>query len=238
VSALLEVREVVAGYVPDLAIVRGASLSVDAGEIVTVIGPNGAGKSTLIKAIAGLIAISGGAVALAGRALAGLAPHDIIRAGLGYVPQTANVFTTLSVHENLRVGGHLLGRAAESRCEAIYALFPDLAERRRHLGRQLSGGQRQMLAFARALMTEPKVMMLDEPSAGLSPKMTALVFAKARELARGGVGVLMVEQNARAALAVSDRAYVLVEGRERLAGPAATLLDDPGVRELYLGGAR
>jgi branched-chain amino acid transport system ATP-binding protein len=235
-SALLAVEDVVAGYVPDLAIVRGASIAVAGGEVVTIIGPNGAGKSTLIKAIAGLVPIFSGAVTLGGQAIAGLKPHAIMRAGIGYVPQTANVFTGLTVHENLRVGGHLLGRQFGARAEAVYALFPDLAERRRNLGRQLSGGQRQMLAIARALIIEPSLLILDEPSAGLSPKLVGQVFDKVRALAAAGVAVLMVEQNAKAALAISDRGTVLVEGRAQLAGPARALLDDPAVKELYLGG--
>lgn len=235
-SVLLEAADIVAGYVPDLAIVRGASVAVRPGEIVTIIGPNGAGKSTLIKAIAGLVPIFSGAVTLGGRAIAGLKPHAIMRAGLGYVPQTANVFTGLTVHENLRVGGHLLGRGFAPRADAIYTLFPDLAERRRHLGRQLSGGQRQMLAIARALIIEPTLLILDEPSAGLSPKLVGIVFEKVRALAQSGVAVLMVEQNAKAALAISNRGYVLVEGRAQLEGAAEALLADPAVKALYLGG--
>ncbi|MBL8838958.1 MAG: ABC transporter ATP-binding protein [Alphaproteobacteria bacterium] len=233
---LLEARDVFAGYVADLAIVRGASIAIASGEVVTIIGPNGAGKSTFVKTMAGLVRLFSGAITLAGRAIGGLPPQDLVRAGLGFVPQTANVFTTLTVHENLRVGGHLLRHGFAARAAAIYSLFPDLADRRRHLGSQLSGGQRQMLAFARALIMEPRVLMLDEPSAGLSPKMANMVFEKARSLARTGIAVLMVEQNAKAALAVSDRAYVLVEGREQLSGPADRLLDDPAVRRLYLGG--
>jgi branched-chain amino acid transport system ATP-binding protein len=236
VSALLQARDVVAGYVPDLAIVRGAAIEVAAGEVVTVIGPNGAGKSTFVKAIAGLVPIFSGSVTFKGAAIAGLKPHAIMRAGIGYVPQTANVFTGLTVHENLRVGGHMLGRAFAARADALYAMFPDLAARRRHLGRQLSGGQRQMLAVARALIIEPALLILDEPSAGLSPKLVGQVFETLRGLARSGVAVLMVEQNAKAALAISDRGTVLVEGRNQLSGPARALLDDPAVKELYLGG--
>ena len=235
-AVLLDVRDVVAGYAKDLAIVRGASIAVAAGEVVTIIGPNGAGKSTLIKTIAGLVHLFSGSIALGGRSIGGLAPQELVRDGLGFVPQTANVFTTLSVHENLRVGSHLLPAGFPQRAAAVYALFPDLADRRRHLGRQLSGGQRQMLAFARAMIAEPKVLLLDEPSAGLSPKLAATVFDKARALARSGLAVLMVEQNATAALGFSDRGYVLVDGKERLSGAADELLKDPAVRRLYLGG--
>jgi branched-chain amino acid transport system ATP-binding protein len=236
--SLLAVQDLVAGYVPDVPIVRGVSLALEAGEVLTIIGPNGAGKSTLVKAVAGLVDTFGGHVSAGEQRVTGMKAHAIIRAGIGYVPQVANIFTTLSVHENLRVGGYTVGREFAARAERVYTLFPDLAAHRKHQGRALSGGQRQMLAFARALVAEPKILILDEPSAGLSPKMTQLVFAKTRELAGHGIGILMVEQNARAALAISDRAVVLVEGRERLTGPAAKLLDDPAVGELYLGGRR
>jgi branched-chain amino acid transport system ATP-binding protein len=238
-SALLRVTEVIAGYAPGLPIVHGASIEVAPREIVTVIGPNGAGKSTLIKAIAGLVLVEGGSILLGGRELRGLATHEIVQAGIGYVPQTSNVFTTLSIHENLKVGGHLLrGGEMTARLERAYALFPVLAEKRRAGARTLSGGQRQMLAIARALMTEPALLMLDEPTAGLAPKVVGEVFAQLRRLAESGVAVLMVEQNARAALRASDRGYVLAEGRNRIAGRAAGLIDNPEVALLFLGGRR
>ncbi len=237
-APLLSVSGVVAGYVPGLPIVHGASLEVAAREIVTLIGPNGAGKSTLLKAIAGLVLLESGRVTLGGRNLAGLATHLIVAAGVGYVPQTGNVFSTLSIHENLRVGGHLLRGEMAARLERAYALFPVLAEKRRASARTLSGGQRQMLAIARALMTEPALLMLDEPTAGLAPKVVEEVFAQLRKLAEGGVAVLMVEQNARAALRASDRGYVLAEGRNRIEGRAAELLGNPEVAALFLGGRR
>jgi branched-chain amino acid transport system ATP-binding protein len=237
-APLLAAEGVVAGYVPGLPVVHGVSLEVAQGEIVTLIGPNGAGKSTLLKAIAGLVHLEGGRIALGDRGIAGLAPHEIVRAGVGYVPQTGNVFTTLTVHENLMVGGHLLRAEMAARLERAYARFPVLAEKRRDRARTLSGGQRQMLAIARALMTDPRLVMLDEPTAGLAPIVVEEVFAQLRALARAGVAVLMVEQRAKAALRASDRAYVLAEGRNRIEGRAAELLADPEVAAAFLGGRR
>ncbi len=235
---MLEAESLVAGYVPGLPILHGVSLRVAAGEIVCVIGPNGAGKSTLVKAIAGLIPVEAGSVRLGDRDITGVATHELAGAGVGYVPQTANVFTTLTVHENLLVAGHRLGPDRAGRIERVYGLFPDLAARRRDRGRVLSGGQRQLLALARALVIEPVAMMLDEATAGLAPRAAADVFARMRELAGQGVAILMVEQNARAALSVSDRGYVLTEGRNRLSGAARDLLADPAIGEIYLGGGR
>ena len=234
----LEVRELVAGYEPGLPIVRGASVAVRSGEIVAVLGPNGAGKSTLVKAIAGLVRIDSGRISLWGRDLVGLPAHRLVREGLAYVPQTENVFAGMTTDENLELAGFFLDRATRRRqVAAMYELFPDLARQGRLLAGRLSGGQRQMLAVARALMVAPRVLMLDEPSASLSPKLVSLVFAKLAEVRALGVSVLMVEQNARAALALADRAYVMVEGQERIEGPAARLLADPEVARLYLGGS-
>jgi len=237
-APLLRAVDVVAGYVRGLPVVHGVSLEVAPREIVTLIGPNGAGKSTVLKAIGGLVAIESGRIILRGRDLGSLATHQIVRAGVGYVPQTGNVFTTLSIHENLKVGGHLLGGEMAARLERAYALFPVLAQKRRERVRTLSGGQRQMLAIARALMTDPALLMLDEPTAGLAPKVVGEVFAQLRRLAESGVAVLMVEQNAREALRASDRGYVLAEGRNRIEGRAAELLDNPEVAAMFLGGRR
>jgi ABC-type branched-subunit amino acid transport system ATPase component len=236
---ILTARDVVASYVPGLPIVHGASVHVAPGEIVTIIGPNGAGKSTLVKAIAGLVIVEGGRVTFDGGDVTGWPAHDLVKSGLGFVPQTGNIFTTLSVQENLVVGAHILTRAQlRTRLERTYEHFPVLAGRRSAPGRVLSGGQRQMLAVARALMTDPKLIMLDEPTAGLSPKVVADVFADLRRLTGLGVAVLMVEQNARAAIRISDRAYVLAEGRNHIDGTAEALLNDPAVGEAFLGGRR
>jgi branched-chain amino acid transport system ATP-binding protein len=236
--ALLQVEGLFAGYVRGLPIVQGVSIEVAAGEVVTIIGPNGAGKSTLLKAIVGLVPVEGGRIVLAGRDITALPAHRVIAAGVGYVPQTANVFTTLTIHENLVAGGHLLGGEMAARLQRAYAMFPVLAEKRRERARTLSGGQRQMLALARALMTEPSLVVLDEPTAGLAPMLVAEVFARSRALAEAGVAVLMVEQNAKGALRQSDRGYVLAEGRNRIDGRAAELLDNPQVAAAFLGGAR
>jgi branched-chain amino acid transport system ATP-binding protein len=217
-------------------IVRGASFGLDAGEILVLLGPNGAGKSTLAKAVAGLVPLTSGEVRLGGAALADVAAHDRIRAGLAFVPQTGNVFAGLTVAENLDIAVAILPRRARAeRMAAMLALFPDLAAARRGAAGRLSGGQRQMLAIARALAVGPRALVLDEPSAGLSPKLVGTVMAKLRDIRAGGVAVLLVEQNARAALAVADRAMILAEGRVAHEGAGASLLDDPAVAALYLG---
>ena len=233
---ILAARDLVAGYEPDLPILRGASIHVMPGEIVIILGPNGAGKSTLIKAIAGLVPIASGTVMLNGADITGLATHRMVRHRLAFVPQTENIFARMSVEENLRLAAFLLSPdERRARMAAMYALFPDLAQRRRMFAGRLSGGQRQMLAVARALIVEPRVLMLDEPSAGLSPKLVEHLFAKLRQIRAAGVTIVLVEQNARAALAIGDRAYVLVEGRERHEDSAAALREDPALGRLYLG---
>jgi len=234
----LSVQDLVAGYVRGLPVVHGVSIEVGRREIVTLIGPNGAGKSTVLKAIAGLIAWEAGRVRLDGRDVTALPAHRVVSAGIGFVPQTGNVFTSLTVHENLRVGGHVIPGSLRERLDLAYTLFPPLAARRALRARTLSGGERQMLAIARALMTEPTVLMLDEPTAGLAPLVVQEVFDRLRRLADRGIAVLMVEQNAKAALRASDRGYVLAEGKNRFAGSARDLLDDPGVAEAFLGGRR
>ena len=235
-EALLEVDGLVAGYEPDLPILRGASLRAAAGEIVVLLGPNGAGKSTMIKAIAGLVRPSAGRVRLAGADITRLPAHLMVRHRLAFVPQTENVFGRMTVEENLRLAGFLLpGPERRRQIAAMYGFFPDLARQRALAARRLSGGQRQMLAIARALMVSPRLLMLDEPSAGLSPKLVETVFARLAEIRGSEVAILLVEQNAKAALAIGDRAYVMVEGRERHEGPAAQLRDDPEVARLYLG---
>jgi branched-chain amino acid transport system ATP-binding protein len=238
-SAVLAVEELFAGYEPGVPIVRGASLSVSRGEIVAVLGPNGAGKSTLVKAVAGMVEKFSGSVKLDGVEIAHRKAHEMARTGLAFVPQTENVFATMTVEENLQIGAALLPKAdRRRRLDAMAQLFPDLARQMRLPAGRLSGGQRQMLALARALMIEPKALMLDEASAGLSPKLVEIVFAKIKEISGAGMAILLVEQNARAALAVSDRACVLVEGENRHEGRAADLLTDPEIGKLYLGGNR
>jgi branched-chain amino acid transport system ATP-binding protein len=238
VSALV-VRDLVAGYEPGVPIVNGASLTVAAGEIVAVLGPNGAGKSTLIKAIAGVAPIRSGAVFLGDEEITRLPAHRMVREGLAFVPQTENVFTGMSVEDNLRLAAGILPSDKRTRRIAeIYRFFPDLARQRRLLAGRLSGGQRQMAAIARALIAAPLVLMLDEPSAGLSPKLVEGVFARLAEIRASGVAIVLVEQNARAALAIADRGLVLVEGRNRHEGRAAELWGDARVAALYLGGAR
>ena len=233
----LDVQGVVAGYEPGLPIVRGASLQARRGEVVAVLGPNGSGKSTLVKAIAGLVPVTAGAVRLFGRDITGRLAHRLVREGLAYVPQTENVFAGLTVWENLELAAAVLpGPRRRARVEAQYALFPDLERQRRLAAGRLSGGQRQMLAVARALVVEPRVLILDEPSAGLAPRLAAAVFDRLGAVRTLGMTVVLVEQNARAAVALADRATVLVEGRERLTRAAAGFLDDPEVVRLYLGG--
>jgi branched-chain amino acid transport system ATP-binding protein len=235
---MLVVEDLVAGYEPGLPIVRGASLRVQAGEIVAILGPNGAGKSTLVKAIAGLVPKFSGRVSLDGADITSRRAHELARGGLGFVPQVENVFAAMTVDDNLKLAAAILPREARAeRVRAVAALFPDLARFGRLAAGRLSGGQRQMLAIARALVVRPKVLILDEASAGLSPKLVAEVFAKVREIRAAGATILLVEQNVRAALSVADRAYVLAEGRNRHEGPAADLARDPAIARLYLGGA-
>ena len=231
----LRVEALEAGYEPGLPIVRGASLSVESNEIVAVLGPNGAGKSTLIKAIAGLVPISAGRVLLHDREITRRAAHRLPHEGLVFVPQTENVFVNLSIDDNLDLAASILKVPKKRRLGELYALFPDLARQRRLLAGRLSGGQRQMLAVARALVGEPKVLMLDEPSAGLSPKLVGIVFEKLVEVRATGVTIVLVEQNVKAALAIADRAAVLVEGSTRVVGTARELVNDPQVAALYLG---
>lgn len=235
---LLQVERLVAGYERDVPIVRGADLHVNSGEMVIVLGPNGAGKSTLIKAIAGLVTKFSGKVSLSGRDITSAKAHLLARHGLAFVPQTENVFTLMSVNDHLLLAAAIVDKVKrEERIAAMYELFPDLARQQRLPAGRLSGGQRQMLAVARALIVEPKLLILDEPSAGLSPKLVELVFAKLADIRNQGIAILMVEQNARAALAIGERAYVLAEGRNRYEGPAPTLWGDPVIADLYLGGA-
>jgi neutral amino acid transport system ATP-binding protein len=235
-APLLVAEELVAGYVPEVDILNGASLAVAEGTITTVVGPNGAGKSTLIKTIFGLLQPRSGRVTLRGEDLTGLAPHSITRRGMSYVPQLDNVFPSLTVEENLEVGSLRRAETGE-RIAEMYELFPRLAERRGQAAGTMSGGERQMLAMARALMPGPDVLLLDEPSAGLAPAFVEQIFDQVGEINRAGVTVVMVEQNARRALSMSDLGYVLDLGANRFEGSGREVLDDPKVAELYLGGS-
>ena len=235
----LSTQALVAGYERDLPIVRGIDFAINTGELVVVLGPNGAGKSTLVKAISGLVSIHSGTVRLGDRDVTAVPAHEKVRQGLAFVPQTENIFTTLSINENLLVAANILPKEARSRRIAdLYRMFPDLAARPSLKAGQLSGGQRQMLAVARALIVAPSVLILDEPSAGLSPKIATEVFRTLKAINQTGVTILLVEQNVKAALAIAHRGVILVDGKLRHEGPAATLAGDPIVAELYLGAHR
>jgi branched-chain amino acid transport system ATP-binding protein len=233
--ALLEASDVVSGY-GDAEILHGVSVEVEAGEVVTVIGPNGAGKSTLMKTVFGLVDCWSGTVTFAGQNLTDREPNEMTDLGLSFVPQNDNVFPSLTIAENLRLGAPSDDEYTPERLETVFDRFPVLADRKEQKAGTLSGGQRQMLAMGRALMVEPDLLLLDEPSAGLSPDMVELVFQKVAAIGRSGTAVLMIEQNARQALAHSDRGYVLDMGENRIEGDADAILDDDEVVELYLGG--
>ena len=233
--ALLEATGIVAGY-GDTEILHGVSISVKAGEIVTIIGPNGCGKSTFMKAVVGVVRVKGGSVVFRDTDISSDAPDQIVRAGLCYVPQTANVFPSLTIRENLDMGAFTRKDDYRGRIKDMFEMFPDLAARPNQKAGNLSGGQRQTLAIARALMLDPVLLLLDEPSAGLSPTMRSSVFDHIREINATGVTVLLVEQNAREALRMSNRGYVLSSGENRLEDAGSALLDNPEVARLYLGG--
>ena len=236
-ALVLALADVEVGYFGDVPILNGLDVTVGPGEMVAIVGPNGAGKSTLVKVVIGLLTPWKGTVRLQGADVTGLKPHRIVARGVGYVAQRDNVFPSLTVDENLELGGIARRpRASRDRSDAMYDLFPRLAERRQQAAGTLSGGERQMLALARALVLEPEVLLLDEPSAGLSPVAVDLIFEKIAEINAGGIAVLMVEQNARRALEMSHRGYVLDTGQTRFEGPGAELVRDPKVVDLYLGG--
>lgn len=232
---LLIADRVVAGYLPGVDILRGVDLTLTDGELVGIIGPNGAGKSTLVKAIFGLVPVREGLVTLRGDDISNLAAHELVALGVGYVPQRANIFPSLTVEDNLRMGLYLDPKAWTERLAAVVEIFPLLADRSEQRAGFLSGGERQMVAIGRALMMDPSVLLLDEPSAGLSPANQDLVFERVRGIADAGVSIIMVEQNARRCLQIADRAYVLDQGRNAHTGPGRELLHDPKVIELYLG---
>ena len=233
-KTILECNGIAAGYVKGLNILQGVDLVVHEGEIVSIIGPNGAGKSTLLKAIMSLIKVSAGRFYINGIEKTSLSTHKIVTEGIGYVPQVANVFPSLTIEENLEIGAWSVNNKKES-IKNIYTNFPMLSERKKDKAGNLSGGQRQILALARALITSPNLLLLDEPSAGLSPVAINEVFSSIKEINDSGVSILLVEQNAKRALAFSDRGYVLDQGRNAYQGNGEDLLNDPRVIDLYLG---
>jgi branched-chain amino acid transport system ATP-binding protein len=234
-ESLLAVRGLDAGY-GDLQILDGVDVDVAPGEYVTVVGPNGAGKSTVMKSVFGLTSVFGGTVAFDGRDITDENPEEIIRHGLGYVPQSDNVFGGLSVRENLEMGAYILDEVPEERIEAVYGRFPVLEERAGQRAGSLSGGQQQMLAMGRALMLDPDLLLLDEPSAGLAPDLVDDMFDRIDAVNDGGTAILMVEQNAKEALRRCDRGYVLVQGENRFEDSGEALLGDEEVRRQFLGG--
>jgi len=233
--SVLTVEGVSAGY-EQMEILHDVSIEVRPGEIVTLIGPNGAGKSTLMRTVFGLLRPRRGTIRLEGQDIAGLAPSALVRRGISYVPQVDNVFPSLTVEENLEMGAVVRDDDLRPRVEEVLALFPNLQTKRRLKAGGLSGGERQMVAMGRALMLDPRLLLLDEPSAGLSPVLVDVVFEKIEAINRGGVAILLVEQSAREALRRSDRGYLLAGGQVRLEGPGPALLEDPDVARLYLGG--
>ena len=234
---LLEVENVYAGYVQDLNILQGINFRIASGELVAVIGPNGAGKSTLAKTIFGLLKPNQGKIVFKGENIAGLKSDQIVRRGMCYVPQISNVFLSLSVEENLEMGAFIRSGSLQSLKDSIYSIFPVLANRSSQRAGTLSGGERQMLAMGRALMLDPDLLLLDEPSAALSPILVNSVFEQIRGINQTGKAIVLVEQNAKKALLMADRGYVLENGRDRFEGPGEELLNDPKVGELYLGAA-
>ena len=232
---ILECNGIAAGYVKGLNILQGVDLVVSDGEIISIIGPNGAGKSTLLKAIMGLINISAGRFFINGSDRTNLSTHKIVNEGIGYVPQVENVFPSLTIEENIEIGAWSLTKHRKSSVAKVLQDFPLLRERKKEKAGNLSGGQRQILALARALVTSPKLLLLDEPSAGLSPVAINEVFQTVKEINDTGVSILLVEQNAKRALKFSNRGYVLDQGRNAYQGEGIELLNDPRVVDLYLG---
>lgn len=233
--ALLEVSDLDAGY-GDLQILSDVDLKVEDGEYVTVVGPNGAGKSTVMKSIFGLANFMGGSIAFKDEEISDLRPEQIIRRGIGYVPQNNNIFTSLTVKENLEMGAYILDEVPHEALREVYNRFPILEEREKQKAGTLSGGQQQMVAMGRALMLSPDLLMLDEPSAGLAPDLVKDMFDRIDQINEGGTAVLMVEQNAKEALRRCDRGYVLVQGENRYVDTGEALLSDEEVRQQFLGG--
>jgi ABC-type branched-subunit amino acid transport system ATPase component len=234
-ATVVEVIDVVAGYLPGVNILNGCSLVAAQGELIGIIGPNGAGKSTLLRAIFGQVNIRSGTVKLEGDDITGLKANKLVSRGVGFVPQTNNVFPALTIEENLQMGLYQRPKAYAERLEFVTGIFGELSSRLKQRAGSLSGGERQMVAMSRALMMDPKVLLLDEPSAGLSPVRQDEAFIRVSEINKAGVTTIMVEQNARRCLQICDRGYVLDQGRDAYTGTGRELLSDPKVTELYLG---
>lgn len=234
-AVVLEATDVIAGYLPGIDILNGCSMTVKEGELIGIIGPNGAGKSTFLKALFGLVPVRSGSVTLRGDTITNARPDDLVRRGIGFVPQSNNVFPSLSIEENLEMGSFQQHKKFKEQFDKIVDLFPVLGERKHQRAGSLSGGERQMVAMARALMMDPMVLLLDEPSAGLSPVRQDETFVRTRDINRTGVTVIMVEQNARRCLQICDRGYVLDQGTSAYTATGQELLKDPKVIELYLG---
>ena len=235
VEPVMRATNLVAGYLPGVNILNGCNIEAYPGELIGIIGPNGAGKSTLLKALFGLVKVREGHVTLNGEDITGFKANKLVQMGVGFVPQTNNVFPSLTIEENLQMGLFLRPKMLSERLDAIFDIFPVLAERRKQSAGSLSGGERQSVAMARALMMDPKVLLLDEPSAGLSPVRQDETFIRTRKINKAGVSVIMVEQNARRCLQIADRGYVLDQGKDAYTGTGRELADDPKVIELYLG---
>jgi branched-chain amino acid transport system ATP-binding protein len=233
--ALIELKHVVGGY-GGAPILNGVDMAIEQSDIGVVVGPNGAGKSTTLKAIFGLVKVTGGSILFAGEEIANSLPDKLVPRGLSFVPQEKNVFTSLSVAENLEMGAFTRKDDPRETMDWVYEMFPVLAEKRRQPAGELSGGQRQMVAMGRALMSRPRLLLLDEPSAGLSPRYVIEIFETIVEINRQGVGILMVEQNARQALAFASRGFVLASGQNRFTGTGPELIADPEVAKSFLGG--
>jgi ABC-type branched-subunit amino acid transport system ATPase component len=232
---ILETKNLVAGYIPGVNILNGCDVYLEKGELVGIIGPNGAGKSTLLKAIFGQVNVRGGEILLGGQDITGLKADKLVSRGVGFVPQNNNVFPSLTIEENLQMGVFQKPKLFAKRLDFVTSLFPELGKRLAQRAGSLSGGERQMVAMSRALMMDPQVLLLDEPSAGLSPVRQDETFINVAQINRAGVSVMIVEQNARRALQICSRGYVLDQGRNAYTGTGRTLMNDPKVIELYLG---